>query len=193
LALGVMVALLFLFFGALTLRGGGAASSGSRGTPTPERCCSSSLVRSRSGVGVPREPDDAACASPGALAALGPASERDHRARPAGRALCVFGGPPRATPARRVIRRGAGGAGPGAQRPAAQPLGFLPLQRAHGAASHPHARLPAAAALRDARVGDPAPHSAPRGAPVRALGHTSARRRCVLFGADHAVALPSIL
>src|SRR5438034_7871040 len=118
------------------------------------------MVRSRSGVGVPREPDDAACASPGALAALGPASERDYRARPPGRALCVLGRALAgdAAAARRVIRRGAGGAGLGAQRPAAQPLGLLPLQRPPGAAPHPHAPLPAAAASR----GVPLARTSPR-------------------------------
>src|SRR5207247_10488342 len=136
--------------------------------------------------------DDAACANPGAVAALGPASERDHRSRLPRQALGVLeralAGD--AAAARRVMRRGAGGAGPGAQRPAAQPLGLLPLQRAHGAAPHPHAGLPTAAAVRDARVRDPASGAATLGAPARALGHTPARRPRAVFGAAHAAALP---
>src|SRR5207247_9532669 len=77
--------------------------------------------------------------------------------------------------------------------PSAQLLVLALYPLAYCPAPSPHARLPAAAAVRDARVGGPAFGSASLGAPVRALGHTSARLRRALFGADHAVALPAIL
>src|SRR5207247_6860962 len=143
--------------------------------------------------GALRAPDDATGACPAALAAVGPASERRHRARPAGRALCVLGWVRGAPPPRCVVHCGSSGAGPRAQRSVTQPLGLLSLQRPHGAAPGAHARVPAAAALWNARVGGPAGAAAPLGVPVRALGHASSHRRRAVLRADHAVALPAIL
>src|SRR2546430_6836733 len=81
----------------------------------PISCCSAP-----SRCAGPREPDE--------LATLGPAPERDPRARPAGRALRLSGGAASAGAARRVVLGGAAGAGPVAQRAGPQPL---EIGRAH--------------------------------------------------------------
>src|SRR6266853_2911130 len=140
-------------------------------------------------------PDDATRAPPGpaALAAVGPTSERADRARPLGRALCVLGGAPGATSARRVVRRRAGGARPRAQRSAPQPVGRLSLQRPHGAAPRAHPRVSAAPVVWDSRMGGPAAAPASLGLVVRPPGDTPARGGPALFRADHPVAFPAIL
>src|SRR2546430_17530428 len=81
----------------------------------PISCCS---APSRC-VG-PREPDE--------LATLGPAPERDSRARPAGRALRLSRGPRGPAPAGAVVPGGLAGAGLVVHRPGPQPLGRLPVQ-----------------------------------------------------------------
>ena len=142
-----------------------------------------------------RAPDDAAPAPPGAaaVAAVGPASQRDHRARPAGRALCVLGGARSAAPPGRVVRRRARGAWPRAQRPSTQPLGFLSVQRPHGAAPRAHPRVSPALVVWDSRVGGPAAAPASLGLVACPLGDTPAHGGLALFRADHPVALPTIL
>jgi len=146
-----------------------------RGRRDGPPCYSSSWVPSRSGVR--RAPDDAPRACPAALAAVGPASERRHRARRAGRALCVLGWAQGAASSCGVVRRGSDGAGPRPQR-ALHNLSDSYLFSAH-MVQHLvlHAGVPAAPALWNARVGGPAAARAPLGVPVRAPGHAPARRR----------------
>src|SRR5207249_7068274 len=130
---------------------------------------------------------------PRRLAAVGTASRPCQSGSPGWAGSRCLGGAPRARPPRGVVRRRAGRAGPGAQRPAPQPLGLLSLHRPYGAAPRAYPGVPAAAALWNARGGGAAAPSATVGAPARALGHASPRRRRALFGADHPMALPAIL
>src|SRR5207249_10213741 len=134
-----------------------------------------------------------AAARAAAVAGLGPASERRDGARPSGRALRVLGG------ARRAPQPGGGLRGCSRravlrlERPAAQPLGRLPLQRPHGAASGAHAAVSAAAPVRHARGGGAAAAPARVGAPGGRGRYAAARRRGALHGADRAVAPPRTL
>src|SRR6266850_2533602 len=86
---------------------------------------------------------------------LGFAPQRCDRARPPGRALCAFRRSQDDTTPGCKLCRSVARAFRRSQRPAAQPLRPVPLQRAHGAALAPHPAIPAAIALRDARLGGP--------------------------------------
>src|SRR5207302_7470651 len=83
--------------------------------------------------------------------------------------------------------------GPGPQRPAAQSVRRLPVQRPHGAASGADAGVSTLALVRDPGVGRAAAAPAGVGVSPGAPDDAPARRRGAVRGADHPVALPAIL
>src|SRR6266702_1264460 len=119
---------------------------------------------------------------------MGCASDGGGRARPPGRALRLFGGSQVGTPARGKLRRCIDCAVPGAERTAPQPLRYVPLQRAHGAAFVADARLPSAAALRYAFICRAAVAADPLDHGSGSRGDSAARGGDHFLGADRDLA-----
>src|SRR6185437_14459029 len=129
----------------------------------------------------------------GSLGSLGHPSVGGDRARAVRRALSLLGRREGFSLAPGFVLGVRAGALLLVERTAARPVGYVPVQRPHAAASDPHAGIPPAAPVRHARVGGPAVAQAAVGDGTCPGDHEALAGRDHFLRRNRLLALPPVL